>query len=279
MTVRPLVAAMRPVQWLKNVPVLAPMAFGHRLHEPAVLASVAACAAAFCLVASAGYLVNDVVDRRADAAHPLRRTRPVAAGTLPVAHAAAAAAGLYAVGFGTALAASTGRAVLVLAAYAGLTALYTLAAKRSAVAGPLVVAAGFVMRVLAGAFAAPVAPSPWLLGLTGGLALALAVAKREAERRRADGEASAVARRLTDALLAAVAVAYLAYTLAPATVALHGTRRLALTAVPVALALARFRQRLRADRSGAGPAEVVARDPALLALGAAWVAGCLALLR
>ena len=70
------------------------------------------------------------------------------------------------------------------------------------------------------------------------------------------------------------AAGYLAWTQAPDTVALHGTRALAWTAVPVVLALARFRSRLRRDTTGQGPAELVARDPVVLGLGALWVALC-----
>jgi hypothetical protein len=69
-----------------------------------------------------------------------------------------------------------------------------------------------------------------------------------------------------------------AWTLWPATVALHGTRWLVVTAAPVVLALLVFRARLRRDATGLGPAELVARDPLLLGLGAAWVALCVLVL-
>ena len=278
MRLPPLVAAMRPTQALKQLPVFAPVAFGHRLHEPAAVASVVACAVAFTLVAGGGYLVNDVVDRADDAAHPRKRARPVAAGTLAPRTALRAATGCAAAGLAVAWFGSTAAAAAAVAAYLVATLTYSLAAKRVGWLGPAVVAAGFVLRVLGGAWAAPVTPSAWLVGLTAGLALALAVAKREAERRRADGEAPRALRRATDALLALVAVGYAAYTLAPGTVALHGTRALALTAVPVAAALVRFRGRLRADRTGAGPADLVVSDPVALALGAAWAAACVAIL-
>ena len=117
---------------------------------------------------------------------------------------------------------------------------------------PVAVAAGFALRAWGGAPAAGVAASPWLLVLTGVLSLALAVAKREADVR----SSPAAARRSS------------------ASVALHGTRALAWTAVPVVLALARFRSRLRRDTTGQGPAELVARDPVVLGLGALWVALC-----
>lgn len=278
MTLPPLVAAMRPAQALKQLPVFAPVVFGHRLHDPRAVASVVACAVAFTLVASGGYLVNDVVDRAADAAHPRKRRRPVAAATLAVTTALRTASVLLPAGLAVAIAGSTPAAAGAVGAYLVATLAYSLRAKRVAWLGPAVVALGFVLRVLGGAWAAPVAPSAWLVGLTAGLASALAVAKREAERRRADGEAPAALRHATDALLALVAAGYLAYTLAPGTVALHGTRALVVTVVPVAAALARFRARLRADSTGAGPADLVVHDPVALALGAAWALACVVVL-
>ncbi|MFO0933861.1 MAG: UbiA family prenyltransferase [Planctomycetota bacterium] len=274
----PLVAAVRPAQALKQLPVLAPVAFGHRLHDPVAVGSVVACAVAFTLVASGGYLVNDVVDRADDATHPRKRARPVAAGTLSPRTALVAAGVLVAAGLAVAVLGSTAAAAAAVGAYLAATLAYSLGAKRVVALGPAVVALGFVLRVLGGAWAAPVTPSGWLVGLTAGLASALAVAKRENDARRRDGEAPRALRRATDALLLLVAAGYAAYTLAPGTVALHGTRALAFTVVPVAGALARFRARLRADRTGAGPADLVVTDPVALALGAAWAAACLALL-
>lgn len=274
MTLRALASSSRPAHAWKNVPVAAAAVFGGRLGDPAAVRSVVACFVAFCLVASAGYLVNDVRDLAADRAHPVRRSRAIARGDVPVPTALATAAVLGAAGLALAWTLSTRAAAAVLAAYGATTLVYTFAGKRIAAVAVAMIAAGFVLRVLAGAFAASVAPSPWLLGLTAVLALALAIAKRESEDRRVHGESGAALRRGTDTLLALSLCGYVAYALAPDTVALHGTRALVWTAVPVGAALVRFRARLRADRTGAGPAELVARDPLLLALGAAWIVAC-----
>ncbi len=278
MRTRALLRALRPAQWLKNVPVGAGLLFGGRAGDPAAALAAAAAFVAFCGAARAGYLVNDVVDRAADAAHPRKRARPIASAEVPPRAAVAAAVVLFATALAGGFAALPVGAAGALCGYVALTLGYTFGLRRIPGAGPVVVAGGFVLRVLAGALAVAVAPSPWLLSLTAVLALALATAKREAEARRERGEAPSAHRRTTDVLLLAAAAGYLAYALWPSTVRLHGTRALAWTAIPVATALWRFRVLLRREREGRGPAEIVACDVALLALGALWIAACAAVL-
>ncbi len=275
--VLPALAALRPTHWLKNAPVLAGIVFGRRIGDGTAVRSVALAFAAFCLVASAGYLVNDLVDRDVDRAHPRKCRRPIASGALAPRAAVALAVGL------ALAAAMLARAVpasarLCLAAYAVVSLAYTLGLRRVPTMGALAVAAGFVLRAAAGAYAAVVSPSPWLLSLTGVLALALVVSKREAEERRRRTEAPSALRRTTDALLLASALGYVAYGFAPDTVSLHGTRWLPLTALPVVAAILRYRRRLRTSSDGQGPAELVAADPLLVVLGAAWAATSVAVL-
>lgn len=274
MTARAVLAAARPAHAWKSTPVLAGLLFGGRWDDASAVASTLACAVAFTAVAAAGYLVNDVLDRDADRAHPRRRLRPVARGALAVRTALAAAGGLLVGGLALAAVATPPAAAGLVGAYAATTLLYSWRGKRVAPVAVAMVAGGFVLRVAAGAAAAGVAPSPWLLPLTAVLALGLATAKREAEARRAALPSARWLARCTDALLLAAAAGYVAWTLAPGTVALHRTRWLLATGVPVVLALARFRARLRRDATGLGPAELVAGDPVLLALGAAWAAAC-----
>jgi len=274
---RAALGALRPAQWLKNAPVLAGIVFGRRIGDGAAVRHVATTLVAFCLVASAGYLVNDVVDVEADRAHPLRRRRAIAEGRLPVRAALVLAAALALAAAGLATFVPTG-ARLDLLAYAALTLAYTFLLRRAAAVGVLAIAGGFVLRADVGARAAEVAPSAWLLALTGVLALAFAVGKREADARRDAGIAPRALVRATDALLALAGLGYLAYGFSPDTVALHGTRLLPLTALPVLAALARFRRRLRASTAGEGPAELIAGDRVLVALGILWAVACIVVL-
>jgi 4-hydroxybenzoate polyprenyltransferase len=267
---------MRPSHAWKSVPVLAPVLFGHRAGDVAALLRAALAAAATTLAASAGYLVNDVVDARSDRLDPRRRDRPVAARALSARAALALAALLAALAIGLSAAMLPLAATAGVAGYLALSLAYTFALKRVPLVAPVAVAGGFVLRVLVGSSAVSVEPSPWLVGLTAVLALALAVAKREADARAQAGRAPRPLVVATDALLAASIVGYAAYTVAPSTVELHGTHALAGTAPFVAAALLRFRFLLRRDPPR-GPAEIVAGDPVILALAAGWAVACAAI--
>lgn len=270
--------ALRPWHWTKNVPVAAGLVFGQRLHDPEAVAATLVCFAAFCLVSSAGYLVNDVVDREEDRRHPARNSRPIASGAIRPGEALLAAAVLGGGGLAAGFALLPVAASLFLAGYAATTTSYTLVARRVLGLAPVLVAGGFVLRVWGGAAAARVVPSPWLLVLTALLALTLSVAKRESEEREAKGEANRRLRLATDSMLLASAAGYGAWTVWPTTVALHRTGWLDVTALPVVLALLRFRTLLRRETSGRGPADLLARDPLLLSFAGLWVASVLVVL-
>ncbi|MGH7289367.1 MAG: UbiA family prenyltransferase, partial [Myxococcota bacterium] len=154
----PLLALLRPREWVKNALVLAPLLFGAKLFdlEAVVRALVTGCA--FCLAASAGYVWNDLADREADRWHPLKRGRPLASGALGIRSAAALSAGLA---FGSlALVAPLGaKLVTCLAGYLGLTVAYSLWLKHVAIVDVLTIGAFYILRVLAGSLAISVPAS------------------------------------------------------------------------------------------------------------------------
>jgi 4-hydroxybenzoate polyprenyltransferase len=247
--------ALRPGQWTKNLFVLAPLLFGKVASEaPAALRTVAA-ALAFCGVASAFYLVNDVVDRERDLLHPIKRRRPIAAGD--VSPGAALAFSLVLFAASVALAALYARPALVLIlAYALLTGSYSLVLKHVLLLDVFVIASGFVLRVLAGSAAAGVKPSHWLLLCTFFLALFLALSKRRGEL-AASGSAARSSLASVDVplldsfenvALGVTTVCYALYTVAPETVAWFGTDRLLLTVPFVVFGL--FRWRLLETKGG-----------------------------
>ena len=122
--IRPLLVSLRPLQWAKNLFVLAPLVFGHLLGDPDAVGRALLALAAFCCAASTIYLLNDIRDREEDRNHPLKRLRPLAAGTLavPVAAVAAAVLGPSAL----AIAFFLGRGFLTaLSVYLALNFLYT----------------------------------------------------------------------------------------------------------------------------------------------------------
>jgi 4-hydroxybenzoate polyprenyltransferase len=171
-----LIRTARPRQWVKNGFVLLPGIFGGAF-SIAALGRTALATAAFCLASSGLYFINDVADRDADRLHERKRHRPIAAGRLGVATAVTVAVVLMAASLLLGLAASL-EADGLLAAYVVSTLAYSAWLKHVAILDVIVIAAGFVLRVGAGAAAAPVVPSEWLLLCSLFLALFLGFGKR-----------------------------------------------------------------------------------------------------
>jgi 4-hydroxybenzoate polyprenyltransferase len=177
-----LVKAMRPQQWTKNLFVLAPVLFEGRFHLSGKNARALAVFGIFCLLASAVYLFNDVMDRHADRLHPRKRHRPVASGALSVPAALVASAVLLAAGFSWAWFGLWDTWVVgICAAYVVIQLAYGAALKHVVLLDVLCIASGFVLRLLAGSTASWIEPSKWILVCTIFLSLFLALCKRRHE--------------------------------------------------------------------------------------------------
>src|SRR6185295_13871600 len=159
--IAPLVRSLRPAQWVKNLFVVAPLFFGSKLADATAVGRALLALAAFSAAASAVYLLNDIRDREEDRRHPLKRLRPLAAGTLSVPVAIAALVVLTAAALGIALALGTGFA-LILVGYLLLNVLYSLGLKHMVILDVMCISLGFVLRVEAGAQAIGVGVSSWL---------------------------------------------------------------------------------------------------------------------
>jgi len=177
---RSLLRSLRPHQWAKNLLVFLPLLTAHRVDDPGALAHGAAAFVALCLVASAVYVINDLVDLAHDRTHPRKRSRPLAAGTLPLQFGLIAAPALLVAGFAVAIALSRPFAQLV-GAYFALTLTYSFYLKRVAILDVIVLSLLYTVRVLAGAAAIPVPVSFWLLAFATFFFLSLAMAKRYVE--------------------------------------------------------------------------------------------------
>jgi decaprenyl-phosphate phosphoribosyltransferase len=175
------VRTARPRQWPKNLLVFAAPLAGASLGRPHGLAYALAAAAAFTAAASAVYFVNDVLDAERDRGHPYKRNRPVAAGTLPPAHALAVAAACAAAAAAAGFWIGEPGLSAAICAYLAASLAYTLGLKHVPVLELLLVASGFVLRALGGAAATRVPPSGWFLLVCSLGALMVAVAKRSME--------------------------------------------------------------------------------------------------
>jgi decaprenyl-phosphate phosphoribosyltransferase len=240
----------RPHQWVKNLFVAAPLVFARRIDDVPALLHASVAVAGFCLISSAVYLLNDLVDVEKDRAHPLKRHRPIASGALSVNAARIAALLLALVGFGLILSRGLLPAAIA-AAYLVQNVAYSFWLKHVPFVDVACIAAGFLLRVLAGAAAIPVEPSAWLLTCTLLLASFLGFGKRAHELRtsgsRGGGQRKVLDRynpgvlRFLIYLLAGLTVlAYAMYTQSPHALDFFGTRRLILTLPFVVFGVFRF---------------------------------------
>ena len=287
MSIAAYVELARPRQWVKNGFVLTGLLFGHALGDPDLVWAAMAATAAFCLVSSAVYAMNDSFDRDRDRAHPEKRLRPIASGRITV--RAAAAFGSLLAAAGLALGAWAGSLVAtLLAAYLLLNLGYSLGLKRIPVVDVAIIAAGFMLRILAGTLGVGIEPSRWLLLCGFMVTLFLGFAKRRAELGRLAAGAGthrpvldAYSESFLDAVVLACAalmlVCYGFYSVSPDTVAQHGTD-LVLTVPFVIFGTFRYLYRLRHQGGGADPSSELLGDPWLLASAAGWLAAVVLLI-
>jgi 4-hydroxybenzoate polyprenyltransferase len=273
---------LRPGQWVKNAFVLIGMLFGHAWHDPAMVWAALGATLAFCLASGAIYALNDARDVEQDRGHPDKRARPVARGAVSPNEAMGIAAGVAAAAL--ALAAWVDwRVAGIIAAYLALSAAYSLGLKRVPVLDVVIIAAGFMLRLLAGTLGIGIEPSRWLLACGFLLTLFLGFAKRRAEIAHLAedaGQHRAVLEEYSigflDKAIALCALGMVAsyawYTLAAETALLHGTGSLALTLPWVVLGTLRYLYRLRFRGGGGDPAEELLRDPLLATAVAGWLA-------
>jgi 4-hydroxybenzoate polyprenyltransferase len=173
--------AVRAHQWVKNLLLFVPILLDHRLFERDVVMRGLIAFVAFCLAASGGYVLNDLMDLEADRHHPGKQNRPFASSTLPVAVGMALAPLLLvaSIVIGATLLPREFLALLLL--YIVMTTAYSSYLKRIAVLDVLLLAGLYTLRVLAGVAASGVRFSTWLLAFAMFLFLSLAFLKRHAE--------------------------------------------------------------------------------------------------
>jgi decaprenyl-phosphate phosphoribosyltransferase len=273
-----LIRLARPKQWVKNVLVIAAPGAAGVLGEPKALWQTFVAFACFCFAASGIYFLNDALDVEADRRHPVKRFRPIAAGEVSVRTAYVGAGVLMACAIGFSFFARW-QLVLVVGAYIVLQILYGAWLKHEAVLDLACVAAGFVLRTIAGGVAVGVAISPWFLIVAGSASLFMVTGKRHAELVEL-GDAASGHRRALDmysrsflSYVRAVAssVTILAYCLwaFEKSSGVGNEMWFELSIVPFVLGILRYALLLEQGQGGA-PEEVVLSDRVLLALGAVW---------
>ncbi len=184
-----ILVSMRPRQWVKNAFVLAALVFSKHLFEWSYLLPTLIAVGCFLVVSCAVYLLNDILDVERDRLHPQKRTRPLAAGRIPVAVATIVSILLFAAGIGASYVASP-RLGHVVALYCALNVIYSGWLKRFVLIDVLIVAFGFLLRAMGGAVVIDVYISTWFILCSFTLALFLATVKRRQELVKLDDGAS-----------------------------------------------------------------------------------------
>jgi decaprenyl-phosphate phosphoribosyltransferase len=267
----------RPRQWPKNLLVFAAPLAGETPGRGLGFALLAAIA--FLCASVSVYFVNDIMDAERDRGHPVKCSRPIACGDLPVRDAIAIAALLALIALGSGFAIGTPMLSAVTGSYLVTSTFYSTRGKHLPYLEMVLVASGFVLRVLAGAVATMVPPSPWFLGVCSLGAFGVAVAKRYAELTSLGAEAvkhRPVTRwynpTVVRVLQAVVAVAMVATYLTWAAHESAGTRYWHLaSAVPLTLALVRFAM-LTGRRTVRPVEDMITRDGLMIACEVAWLA-------
>lgn len=287
-----LLKAMRPHQWVKNVFVLAALLFAlgekhSMVAEWPILLQVGFAVAAFCLGSSAIYLVNDVMDVESDRKHPTKCRRPIAAGEVSVPAALGMSAVCVAASIALGLRASSpvGNVAIVVSAYMAMNFLYSWKLKHVAILDAFCIATGFLLRVLAGGFAAETPVSHWLMLCTLFLALFLALCKRKAEIDLLGEDRGAHRKILREytpefldqavGILAACAIlCYTMYTVADETADKFGSGHGLVWTVPfVVFGLLRYLLLVQTQRGGGSPTKVLlGGDIVFVANALGWLA-------
>jgi 4-hydroxybenzoate polyprenyltransferase len=283
-----LIRAVRPRQWTKNGIVFLALIFsvGQQYHLsdvstwlPKVFESLVAFAC-FTLVSSADYLVNDIRDAEQDRLHPRKSRRPIAAGLLPVNTAWTAAVVLAVIGNAGAFALDW-RMGLVILAYTALMVAYSYHLKHVVLLDLMVIAAGFVLRAMAGALAIDVPISPWLYVVTALGALFLGINKRRAEiellqdgaanhRKILDEYSPELLDQMASTVTAATLMAYGLYTFTAE--GLPSNHSMMLTIPFVLYGIFRYLYLVNVRKEGGSPEDVLLKDIPLMLCIIGWIA-------
>lgn len=280
-----LIKLARPAQWVKNIFVFTALIFSGLVGNPVAVLDAIIAFGTFSLVSSAVYYLNDFMDIEEDKKHEEKRYRPLAAGILPRSAGSIGffvlSAGALALTYATLGSVST----LILFCYLTMNLGYSFGLKHIVILDVLIISAGFVLRILAGAAAISRLPSTWLIlcGVT--ISLFLGFTKRKAEIVYL-GESAAKHRKVLgqynesfldqaiSIVTAATVICYILYTVDPQTVSMVGSRMLLFSVPPVLYGIFRYLYLVYHERSGGDPTRTVFTDIPLLLTGGTWAVLC-----
>jgi 4-hydroxybenzoate polyprenyltransferase len=283
-----LLRLMRPHQWVKNAFVFTGLLFGHAWHDPHMVTQVMIAFAAFCLVSSAVYVFNDIVDIEQDRLHPKKSQRPLAAGKVGISAAVILAVLLGVLGLLLAYSASP-KVLLILVGYALMNFAYSLRLKHVVILDVFIIATGFMLRILAGTLGVGIPPSQWLLLCGLMVTLFLGFTKRRAEiialtedkaahRKVLEHYSPVLLDKMIGITAAGLIMSYSLYTMNADTIRIHGTANLIYTVPFVMYGVFRYIYLLHHQSRGGDPSHDLVRDPHLFIVVGAWLVATILLI-
>ena len=283
------VRLIRPRQWTKNLFVFAPLVFSLELFSLNPLLLAIRSFVAFCLTASAVYIINDVADVEADRTHPEKKHRPLAAGLIQLREAYSVLLILLIL-VGVLIANMDIRFVSTLVLYFLMNLAYSFRLKHVVLLDVFLIATGFMMRVLAGAYAINVQVSSWIVLCSMFISLFLGFAKRRGEIVLTQQHGTTSERRVLmlyridflDQMLtisgAGAVISYALYTVAPRTIEVLGTDKMIYTTVFVIYGIFRYLYLVHMSDSTENPTQAVTSDLTILLTGLLWITVCIVLI-
>lgn len=265
---------LRPLQWLKNTFVFAPIFFSNHLLEMEFLLPTMVLFASFCMISSSIYCFNDLRDVEADRLHPKKCNRPIASGKVSVKGGYAMMIICLIAAFALLLltgSVNTPYLYIIVAGYWLMNIAYCIKLKQYAIIDIFIIATGFVLRVIVGGFASDIWVSQWLIQMTFLISLFLALTKRYDDfaifeetgtRPRASitGYNKTFIHEAISIIAAVTLVCYIMYTLSEEVINRMGTRYLYLTSVWVLAGLLRYIQNMSVYGLSGSPTKSLIKD-------------------
>jgi 4-hydroxybenzoate polyprenyltransferase len=274
--------SLRPLQWLKNFFIFAPLIFSENILNLPLFLQACAAFVVFCLLSGSLYIFNDIRDIEEDKLHPVKSKRPLAAGKIKKGQAVFAFVVLSAAAFFFAYLLNEYFFAAVIV-YFVLQFAYSLWLKHVTILDVFIIASGFFIRVIAGGFAIEVYISSWLLICTIFLALFIALCKRRHELVLLDTKADEHRSTLKDyspylldqmiaVVTASTVIAYCLYTVSDETVVKFGTTNLIFTVPFVLYGIFRYLFLVHQRFKGGSPETLILKDRPLLFDVVLWIA-------
>ena len=282
--VKLLLTAMRPHQWIKNLFVFAALIFAKKMVFPGKAIIVTIGFLMFCFISSSVYIINDIMDVEEDKRHPVKRNRPIASGKLSKSTAIYAAVVLVLVSLPVAFYLDFNFGIII-ALYFLLNLAYSLFLKYKVVIDVIVIALGFVLRVLGGAAVIGVNTSTWLILCTLFASLFFGFCKRRHELAIMEGAGNdyrkvleeyspAFLDQMISVVSALTIMSYALYTVSSETVIKFGTSNLIYTVPFVIYGIFRYFYLVYKKELGGNPTRIILKDKSILAVVFLWLITC-----